>query len=463
MIRRSLTIVLAAATLSAPAAAAPIRGQTLMPGVVYSRQLEFTLHGPVVLNVAQTPRPTGLYGVHALLSNGAVAGTQQLTQMEKSISAGTTVVGVDGDLFNTRWGTPSNILMRGGVLATATSGTRSAAGFDAGGTLHVDKVALSGTWKGTGQNRPLSLNQPPPKGASTTLYTPAWGATTPGETGVTELILSPFPAAVPNTALNAPAVQVAQTGSQPIPPNGAVLVSRGTQAKILATEAPVGTTVTIRLILTPPWSTIVDAVGGGPVLVRNGKTVFRSNETFSTAQLLQRTARAAVGQTSDGRLLLVSVDGGRPGYSNGMTSFELALAMRELGAVNACALGTGAAASLAFDGKLLSRPSGNVEAGIADALVVTYDGVYAPQLPTTTLPTGKAVALAYKVVRPSTVTATVTAPNGTTTTIDSGSRAPGTYTLSFTPNAGGHWTFNVAATDDLGRSTSASRTFTTGP
>ena len=52
---------------------APIRGQTLMPGVIYAKQVEFTAHGPVVLNVVSTPRPTGLYSIKALLSNGAVA------------------------------------------------------------------------------------------------------------------------------------------------------------------------------------------------------------------------------------------------------------------------------------------------------------------------------------------------------------------------------------------------------
>jgi hypothetical protein len=31
-----------------------------MAGVVYSKQVEFTPHGPVVLNVVSTPRPTGL-------------------------------------------------------------------------------------------------------------------------------------------------------------------------------------------------------------------------------------------------------------------------------------------------------------------------------------------------------------------------------------------------------------------
>jgi len=158
-------------------------------------------------------------------------------------------------------------------------------------------------------------------------------------------------------------------------------------------------------------------------------------------------------------VLLVTADAGHRGYSTGMTSFELALAMMRLGAVNACALGTGAGATLAFDGKVLNRPFGRAEASIADALLLGYDGVYVPQ-PRATVPTGTEMPLAYKVVRNSTVTATLTGPDGSTIVLDSGTRAPGTYPLSWTATALGHWIFAVTDTDDLGRRTSADRAFT---
>ena len=460
MLPRALLTVLAAGLLAAPAPAAPIRSQTLMPGVLYSKQVQFTGHGPVVLNVVTAPRPAGLYSVHALLSNSAVQGRQRLTDMERGVSGTATVVGLNADFFNLRWGNPSGVLVRGGALVTGGNGSRSAVGFDPTGSLHVDRVSLAATWKGTGQNWPMALNAPPAKN-TTTLYTAAWGATTPPESGATEAVLEPFPAAAPNRVLTVPVVQIAQAGSQPIPGDGAVVVARGAQAQTLATEAPVGTAVGIRLILTPPWANVTEAVGGGPVLVRNGRPVFRANEAFTSGQLFQRSPRAAVGQTADGRLLFVAVDGGRPGYSTGMTSFELALAMMRLGAVSASALGTGAYTGLAFDGTLLSRPSGKVEASIADALVFSYSGVYAPP-PPTIVAAGKTISLAYKVVLPSTVTATVTGADGTTATIAVGPRAPGSYRVDWTPPATGRFTFSVAAQDDLGRRSTAQRAFTVG-
>jgi phosphodiester glycosidase len=460
MLRRIVLTSLAAATLVPSASAAPVRGQSLMPGVVFSRQVEFTAHGPVVLNVVSAPRPQGLYSLHAALSNGAVQGRERLTDMEKEVSSQTTVVGVSGDYFESRWGSPSSIVIRSGVLNAGTLGGRSAAGFDSGGKLHVDRVAFDGSWQGTGQYRPLTLNAPPTR-SPVTLYTPAWGPTTPSESGTTEVVLAPFPAATPNVVLSAPVTQVLSGGGQAIPANGAVIVARGRQAPILTKEAPAGTRVNVRLILTPSWDGIRDAIGGGPVLVRNGRPVFRASEAFTASQLLTRTARSAVGQTADGHLLFVTVDGGRPGYSLGLTNFELALAMTRLGAVSASALGTGAAASVAFDGKLLSRPSSPAgESQIADALFLQYDGVYVPALPAT-VAAGKTQALTYKIVRPSTVKATFTGPGGTTT-LDSGAHSAGTYHFDWTASAAGRWTFSVDAVDDLGRESSSDRSLTVG-
>jgi hypothetical protein len=68
---------------------------------------------------------------------------------------------------------------------------------------------------------------------------------------------------------------------------------------------------------------------------------------------------------------------------------------------------------------------------------------------------------AYKLVRPSTVTATLTGPGGIVIPLDSGSRTPGNYKFDWT-GAGqpeGAWTFRAVADDDLGRHSVADRQF----
>jgi hypothetical protein len=447
-------------------AATPVRGQTLMPGVIYARQVEFTAHGPVVMHVIVAPRPTGLFALKPILSNNAVLGRERVTAMQRRVSGDATVAGINGDLFSLSDGHPTGGLIRAGVLDAAPAEERSTIGVDTDGTLHVERVRLAGSWQGTGQRRILGINEPP-RANRTTLYTRDWGGRTPAESGGAYAILQPFPETKPNTLLTATVTGYAQGGNQPIPVDGAVLVARGAQAGFLTAEAPVGSKVTILLTLTPPWTNVPEALGGGPVIVRDGKPVFRSFESFTTGQLTPRSPRAGVGQLPDGRVVLVAVDGRQPGYSTGLTNFELALTMMRLGCVTASALDSGGSTTMAFDGKLLNRPSDRGgERAVAEALTLFYYGAYAPPPDSRVLsPNGDGVddaqALSYKVVRPSTVSATLTGPGGVVVPLDDGARAPGTY--RFTWNGVGQpegaWTFRVTADDDLGQHSVADRQF----
>jgi hypothetical protein len=462
LLRKAVISFLCAGALLVPAAghaAAPVRGQTLMPGVVYSRQVEFTAHGPVVLNVLVAPRPTGLYALKPILSNNAVIGRERVTSMERRYSDEGTIAGINGDLFASD-GHPTGGLIRDGVLDTGPNDGRSTVGVDADGALHVERVSLLGTWQGSGQRRILGINEPP-RGNRTTLYTRAWGARTPAESGGAYAILQPFPASAPNTPLTATVAGYASGGNQPIPADGAVLVARGAQAGFLSAEAPVGSKVTVLLTLTPPWTTVPQAVGGGPLIVRDGKPVYRSFETFTSQQLAYRSARAGAGQTADGRIVLVVADGRQPGYSTGLTNFELALTMMRLGCVTASALGSGGSATMAFDGKLLSRPRGGREAAVADSLAVFYYGVYAPPLTSKTFASSASIPLSYKLVRSATVSATMNGPGGAVVPVDAGQRAAGIYRFNWSA-AGkpqGAWTFRVSADDNQGRHSVAERDF----
>ena len=163
---------------------------------------------------------------------------------------------------------------------------------------------------------------------------------------------------------------------------------------------------------------------------------------------------------------MVAVDGRQPGYSAGVTNLELAQAMMQLGVVSASALDAGGSTTMAFDGKLLNSPSDRGgERSVAEALLVSYTGVYVPPLAEAVLsPNGDRVAdvesLSYKVVRPSTVQANLVGPDGATVPIDAGLRAPGTYKFSWAgPGPEGKWNFSVTATDDLTQTSAAERTF----
>ena len=141
--------------------------------------------------------------------------------------------------------------------------------------------------------------------------------------------------------------------------------------------------------------------------------------------------------------------------------------------MTASALDSGSSTTMAFDGELLNSPSDpGGERGVADGLFVFYYGVQAPHSATDRSSRRTATAstrrrqLSYKVVRPSTVTASLVGPDGVARQTQTGPRAPGTYTLDWTgrtaqgaPEPEGRWRWVVNAVDDRGQASRAERVF----
>ncbi len=476
-----IAVALAALVVSAVASAATgsprrpsqesVSTSVLMPGVTYTREVDFTSRGPIVLDVVTASKPDGtVYSLEPALSNDLLRGTETLTHLESRLAAGATTVAIDGDYFDRRTGAPSGILMQNGVLESQPAAGRSSLGIGSNGTLATGSVSFAATWQGSGQRRPLSLNTRAGKGKFT-LYTPAYGTATPKESGVVETVIASFPPARLGQPLDGTVTQVASSGPTRIPRSGAVLVARGTASIAeLKAEAPAGQQVEARLSLSPDWSGLGGAIGGGPLLVKNGKPVFHANESFDPRLLNSRQPRGAIGQLPDGRILLVGVEGTNPAYSIGMSSYELAVELSRLGATTAYGLGSGPAAGLAFDGTLLTRPSTGSEAKLSDALVLSYSGVYAAPPSTPVLsPNGDGVGdsetLSFRVARPSHVVATLAGPGGTTVTLASALEPPGLHTFAWNGSNGGSlapegaWAFSLTATDDRNITTSAQRAF----
>jgi hypothetical protein len=250
-----------------------------------------------------------------------------------------------------------------------------------------------------------------------------------------------------------------------IPPNGAVMQASGDRRKVLLEEAKLDHWVKLHVALTPWWSDVKDAIGGGPRLVTGGVPVYQAGEAFLSSQLAPRNPRTAVGQLANGRVLLVAVDG-RVSWSAGVTNSQLARLMADLGAETAMALDAGGSTTMAFDGQVLNHPSDGGERAVADSLMVFYYGIYArrPRLSLYS-PNGDGVAdfqrLYAKVVRRSQVDLKlVRASDGHVAWSSSASRAPGAIEKSLTRKlADGRWRWVVSATDLKGRTSEMSRTF----
>jgi len=162
-------------------------------------------------------------------------------------------------------------------------------------------------------------------------------------------------------------------GNNTIPPNGVVLSGHGTAQTFLNENIFTGDTLSIVLQLPPLKNPITELIGGTPRLIRNGvATVEWENEHTSQSFAYDRHPRTAVGFNQDStKLYFFAVDGRQPGFSVGMSLFELADYMLEWGIYQGINLDGGGSTTMVVRGKVANSPSDAAgERSVANALMV---------------------------------------------------------------------------------------------
>lgn len=92
------------------------------------------------------------------------------------------------------------------------------------------------------------------------------------------------------------------------------------------------------------------AISFGPSLVVDGKAY------ISESSVTGLNPRTAIGQTADGRVILLAIDG-RQGLKWGASLQDVQKIMIQLGAVNAMALDGGGSTAMYYDGEIINNPS----------------------------------------------------------------------------------------------------------
>ena len=115
------------------------------------------------------------------------------------------------------------------------------------------------------------------------------------------------------------------------------------------------------------WAGVMDAIGGSPVLMRDGEVITDSCSGY----VCQRHPRTGVGVMPNGNILLVTVDG-RRSSSVGMTIVEFARLFKWLGAESAMNLDGGGSATMVLNGNVVNSPSdsGGERAVVSSLLVL---------------------------------------------------------------------------------------------
>jgi hypothetical protein len=146
-----------------------------------------------------------------------------------------------------------------------------------------------------------------------------------------------------------------------------------------------GQTIDLSYRTDPPLDGAVAAIGGGPILLRNGAW-YEDPHAPAPDERNYRWPVIALARAADDRLLLVAVDGRHPERSVGMMRPEFAELLRRLGAVDAMALDSGGSVTLVSravgDANVSVRnvPSDNsAERWVSDALFL-YSSASPPSI-----------------------------------------------------------------------------------
>ena len=99
----------------------------------------------------------------------------------------------------------------------------------------------------------------------------------------------------------------------------------------------------------------VNTLSFGPALIESGRVTVGENE--EVARAMSSNPRTAIGIKADGTYLFVVADG-RTEESEGLSLYELAGFMKELGAVTAYNLDGGGSSTMVFNGNVINNPTG---------------------------------------------------------------------------------------------------------
>ncbi len=248
------------------------------------------------------------------------------------------------------------------------------------GEFLLDAVELNGVIHINRQSLEVDcINQIPESGCDAVLYTPRFGAQTLTRRSY-EVVLKGLE--LPLTGRYQSHFQIDainQRGNTTIPPDGVVLALDYYSAQEWSAMFTADGTGTLEIALSPSkWQQVPDGIGGNIRLLRNGKIepeVVEFHESGGRSNYRHRNGarlnpRSALGFNDD-KLFLIAVDGRQYGYSLGMTFYEMAGFLRDLGAKHAINFDGGSSSALwGLDG-IVNRPSRGYERPVFNVAMIT--------------------------------------------------------------------------------------------
>ncbi len=324
----------------------------------------------------------------AALSNDRVTGLERTSRIaaRKSWEGHRAVAAINGDVWSgytaSAYHAPNGIHIQDGELMVASSSSPATFGIGPDRRAMLGSVSSTASvTSSTGASYSVARVNQRRRANELVLYTPRFDSSTLTSAGGTEVILSGAMLPITPSGTWTALVDQVRTGkgNSPTAPGTLVLSGTGPAASFLNALLP-GEVVTLTTSITPGWEGVTQAISGREWIVRDGSTyVWPRPASANVAH-----PRSAIGIRADGRVVIATVDGRRPGYSTGVNLVDLAELMKSRGAVQAINLDGGGSTTLAvrqpgdIGVSLVNRPSGATERAVTNSLLVVSSAPTGP-------------------------------------------------------------------------------------
>ncbi len=334
--------------------------ESITKGLKYTHIYRGTENGPLSIHALELdPRRSSL-SVKRELAYQELTGRETVSDISERTDA---IAAVNGSFFNLTDGKPVGLVYNNGMLLTEPIESWDRIVFEENGQFKIKDLQFKGGLISTdktdypvnGINRQRMMDE-------IIIYTPESGETTHTNEFGWEWVVQD------NEIIDI----YPDTGNSIIPQEGYIISANGNSIEML-TSLQIGDQVNVEWIFDPPFDKDERfALNGGPRLIDNGRLVEPElwEDLFKPDIINSHAPRTAIGMTSRGKVLFVTVDGRQPALSMGVTLVELAEIMKEFGAEEAVNLDGGGSTTMVIEGEVINSPSGGIQRKVADALII---------------------------------------------------------------------------------------------
>lgn len=357
----------------APAAPFPlvlavaVSTEFVAPGVTYGEYRVSTSSGPLQVHVVSLdPHIESVRLNAAIASDRLISSGETVSSMAVRTGA---VAGINADYFDiNNTYQPLGIVVRDGTLIRTPS-KRMTLSITRRHTVRFTAYRFSATAQiGDIPVQLTGINEFPPQGGAS-LLTPAFG-TLPSANGVSLAHLTPLSSVNPFGRYRITSVEQDATSD-----TAAYALALGPAAQEVVGTPNLGDVVTISSAVDPTLDDVIAAVGGGPLLLHEGR-YYDDPDAPALDERNTRIPASGAATQNDGTVLLFEVDGRQPLDSVGVTRPEFASLMRAFGATEGMSFDGGGSATLVTrrlgEGAASVRnvPSDGSERPVGDGLFV---------------------------------------------------------------------------------------------